>query len=124
MIEFALPWPPSLNSYYRSLRSGPLAGRVLISEDGRRYCKDARENIREQIGDQRITDGRLSVVIVAKPPDRRARDLDNLLKSLLDAIHHAGVIRDDSDIDSLHIIRGDVFPGGIVKITVGQVAPE
>ena len=34
-MTLELPWPPSINRYYRSLRKGALAGRVLISEEGR-----------------------------------------------------------------------------------------
>ncbi|NBW22487.1 MAG: RusA family crossover junction endodeoxyribonuclease, partial [Caulobacteraceae bacterium] len=40
--------------------------------------------------------GSVRVVIEAFPPDRRKRDLDNILKSLLDALTHAGVWEDDS----------------------------
>jgi crossover junction endodeoxyribonuclease RusA len=37
----------------------------------------------------------------AFPPDRRQRDLDNLQKPALDAMEHAGVYQDDSQIDLL-----------------------
>lgn len=39
------------------------------------------------------------------PPDRRKRDLDNLLKSLLDGLEGAGVFKDDAQIDDLQIVR-------------------
>ena len=34
----------------------------------------------------------------AYPPDKRRRDLDNIQKSLWDALQHGGAYRDDSQI--------------------------
>ncbi|NBW23084.1 MAG: RusA family crossover junction endodeoxyribonuclease, partial [Caulobacteraceae bacterium] len=50
----------------------------------------------------------------AFPPDKRKRDLDNVLKSLLDALTHANVWDDDSQIDDLRIYRNIV--AGMVKV--------
>ena len=43
------------------------------------------------------------------PPDRRRRDLDNLQKSLWDAIQYGGGYRDDSQIKDFecHMARAD-----------------
>lgn len=56
--------------------------------------------------------------IDAYPPDRRRRDLDNILKSLLDSITHAGVIEDDSLIDDLHIVRRELRKNGAIEIQI------
>ena len=61
-------------------------------------------------------DGRISVRVDAAPPDRRVRDLDNISKALLDALTHAGVWRDDSQIDDLRIVRCDPERGGCVVV--------
>lgn len=112
MIALCLPWPPSSNTYFRSLRAGPLAGRVIISEAGRDYRAAVVRSIQAQLGGV-MPDlaGRLAVRIVARPPDKRRRDLDNMLKAVLDAITHAGAWRDDSQIDDLHITRGAITAG-------------
>ena len=60
---------------------------------------------------------RLIVTIEAYPPDKRKRDLDNILKSLLDALQHAGMYPDDSQIDVLSIARKTTFKG-IVRVTI------
>jgi len=54
------------------------------------------------------------------PPDGRRRDLDNLQKALCDALQHAGVYADDSQIDRLDVQRGPVVPGGKVIVQVTE----
>jgi crossover junction endodeoxyribonuclease RusA len=52
-------------------------------------------------------------------PDRRRRDLDNVLKSTLDSLTHAGVWDDDSQIDQLSVERGFLDKGkGFIRITI------
>jgi crossover junction endodeoxyribonuclease RusA len=62
--------------------------------------------------------GRLRVQILVRPPDQRARDLDNVLKCLLDSLTRAGVWDDDSQVDSLLVVRGDQVDGGSVLVLV------
>jgi len=54
--------------------------------------------------------------------DRRRRDLDNPQKAVGDSLKHARVIRDDSQIDDWHIVRGAPVRGGacVVEITEGS----
>lgn len=123
-VVLSLPWAPSVNGYWRSIMSGPLAGRVLISERGRAYRKAVAQAVLEQRVPVRMLTGKLAVEIHALPPDRRARDLDNLLKGLLDSLHHAGVIRDDSEIDDLRIRRFAIRPGGELQIRITEIRGE
>lgn len=60
--------------------------------------------------------GRLAVSIRVYPPDKRRRDLDNLMKCLIDALQHAGMYQDDSQIDRLLVTREDL--GGYVEVAV------
>lgn len=115
-VVVQMPWPPSVNRYWRHIAKGPLAGRVLISREGREFRELVRAAVLEA-GRPRI-DGRLRVRVIAYPPDRRARDLDNLLKAPLDALQHAGVIADDSAIDALVIERAHVVPDGALTVRV------
>ena len=108
-----LPYPPSANHYWRHV--GP---KVLISKQGRDYRK-AVEAAAFPVGAPQSD--RLSVKVRLFPPDRRRRDLDNTLKPLLDACTHAGLWLDDSQIDELTIVRGEVVPEGKVLLTVREL---
>jgi crossover junction endodeoxyribonuclease RusA len=101
-----LPYPPSVNTYWRSLVIGG-AARVVISERGRLYREAVQRAAREQwTPDMHQPIGtRLFVSIEVYPPNRRAFDIDNLCKSLLDAMTHAGFWVDDGQIDSLWVRR-------------------
>jgi crossover junction endodeoxyribonuclease RusA len=57
----------------------------------------------------------------AFPPDRRRRDLDNLQKPVLDALEHAGIYEDDSQIDLLLTRRRDVVAGGRLDVQVDEL---
>lgn len=115
-IELTLPWPPSLNRYWRNV-----AGRTLISRDGRAYRSAVAWSV-PAIHKQRM-EGRLLVTIAASPPDRRKRDLDNMLKAVLDSLSHAGVYVDDSQIDYLSVERRAPKKGGEMRVCVQEQVP-
>lgn len=72
-------------------------------------------------GMNEVLNGRLAIEILAIPPDRRARDLDNILKSLLDSLVHAGVVQDDSQFDAIAIARRPPEKPGRVEIKIHQL---
>lgn len=112
MITFRLPWPPSVNAYWRHPTKGPLAGRHLISREGREY----RELVRAELHGMKPMTGLVRVSVDLYPPDARRRDIDNSMKALLDALGYAGVYADDSQITTLHIERRD--KGGYCVVTL------
>lgn len=122
-IAFRLPFPPSVNHYWRH---GDFQGHVTvyISTAGTKYRKAVGEEVLRQGVPRFQLTGKLEVKILAFMPDRRARDLDNLFKSLLDSLQHAGVIRDDSEIDYLLIERGPVLTGGCVQVEIAEIAGQ
>lgn len=92
---------------------------MLISKKGREYRK-AVEGLCLATKVRQMT-GRLSVHIKAYPPDRRKRDVDNLLKPVLDALTHGGCWEDDSQIDVLLIERCEVRRGGELLIEIEEM---
>lgn len=112
-----LPYPPSINHYWRNFR-----GRMVISREGRAYRKDVQALLAPAgAGGKPPGDTRLALAMDAFPPDRRRRDLDNIQKPLLDALEHAGMYEDDSQIDVLLTQRRDVTPGGQVIVRIAPL---
>ncbi len=116
--EFALPWPPSVNHVWRRVGS-----KTLLSAEGRKYREAVWKHcLVVRIAGKRL-EGRLSVKILVNPPDRRRRDIDNLAKVPLDALTHAAVWIDDSQIDELYIRRDEIKKGGFITIQITELQP-
>ena len=117
IFEITLPWPPTINTYWRHKVAGRLAT-VYITPEGKQYRKAVNDLVLEAAMIQQYLkqDGPLRVEIQAFPPDKRKRDLDNILKSLLDSLTHAGVWEDDSQIQDLRIYRSTI--AGMVKVRI------
>jgi crossover junction endodeoxyribonuclease RusA len=118
VIELELPFPPSINHYWRRV-----GARTLISRGGRAF----RQSVCSILAARRIQplEGPLELLIELYPPDRRRRDADNSLKSLLDALQHGGAYGDDSQIVHLDTWKREPIPGGmaVVRITRHGVEP-
>ena len=149
-----LPWPPSFNHYWRSTPVLPRAwagvigrlvgpikfakmkwmfagkgwfptAKVLISTRGREYRIDVLAAVLEKWGYLKPLECRLRATYTIYPPDRRTRDLSNLVKVPEDAMTHARVWKDDEQIDHLTVIRGPVEgkPGRLV-VTFEEIPQE
>jgi crossover junction endodeoxyribonuclease RusA len=87
-LEIRLPWPPSVNHYWRSRGS-----RRFIAPMAKAWLDEAILLLRAA----RVRfDGPVKVSMFLSPPDRRRRDGDNLEKAIMDSLVKAGVIEDDS----------------------------
>ena len=110
-MRLELPWPPSINRYYRHV-----GFRTLISREGRAF----RRNVCALLGGggprKPPAGGRVALCMDAFPPDGRRRDMDNIQKPVLDALQHAGIYRDDSQVDLLITRRRRFRTGGRVVI--------
>jgi len=110
-IQLELPMPPTVNHYWgvrgkhRFLGKRGKEFRVAVAE----ACLDA--------GVQPL-DGRLSVHVALFPANRIRFDIDNRIKSLLDALEHAGCFHDDEQIDELHVVRQGVKSGGSCTVLI------
>jgi crossover junction endodeoxyribonuclease RusA len=115
-FTLVLPYPPTVNTYWRHAR-----GRTYIAEEGRAYRNTVSWTIvARRRGFNPIADP-VVLEIELTPPDARVRDVDNVLKALLDAMKRGGAYLDDSQIWRLCISMG--APGeGSVRVTVTPCA--
>lgn len=92
MIELTLPWPPSVNSYWRSVPLGKFV-KVTISAKGREYAKEVARIVTESgMACQR---GAIAIKRTLYCPDWRERDEDNTAKAIYDSLTKAGAIQGD-----------------------------
>jgi crossover junction endodeoxyribonuclease RusA len=112
-----LPYPPSINRYYGVTRTG----RRYINKEGRVFRETVVEALRGIPETEKTLESKLQVWVEAFMPDRRIRDLDNIKKALLDSLTHAGVYKDDFQIDDLRVVRREVVKGGYVIVHVAEL---
>ena len=115
MIELTLPYPPSVNHYWRCNR-----GRFHISTEGLIFRDRVWAEFQAAKGRGSLP-GALQIAIDAYPPDKRRRDLDNLLKATLDALQHAGCYEDDNQLWSILIRRFPMVEGGKVLVRISEL---
>lgn len=124
ILRVSLPWPPSINRYW--LNGGRTKGAKHISPEGKLFRARAVMAVRQIIPSdwRHYTSGHeFSVRIDAHPPDRRTRDLDNILKAALDALTHAGVYDDDGLIFLLKAERFSVWSPGRIDVEIAAYEP-
>lgn len=121
-MKLTLPFPPSVNGYWRAPNKGASIGKHLVSERGRKYQAETYAMVIEQLRrkPKAITDN-VSVSVVLFPPTKARRDLDNYFKALFDALTKANVWADDSQIKKLNAEWGPVVKGGRVELVIGEV---
>lgn len=126
-----LPIPPPVGHYYQprrmKVKKGPKVGKVytgmMIGERGLAYRSDVEVAVRRGHRVPPELDGRLAIIVFVNPPDHKKRDLDNLWKSVLDALTKARVIKDDVLFDDIRMIRGNIKPGGRLLLSIYRFDP-
>jgi crossover junction endodeoxyribonuclease RusA len=116
LYEIELPWPPSINGYWRNFR-----GRQIISKRGREYRKLAIEIIKNAglFGEQ--INFSLSVSIDLHPPTLRKYDIDNFCKGVFDALTEAKFWVDDDQIALLKVAKMEKTKGGKVVLRIDRM---
>jgi len=112
MILLNLPYAPSVNTYWRRGKFS-----TYLSPKGREYKVAVAEYVAAN-NVPKLGDARLKMTLIIRPRSKRIFDIDNLAKSVLDSLCDAGVYDDDSQVDELHIIRGEAIKGGKIVVTI------
>lgn len=115
MLVLSLPFPPSMNTYWRTFR-----GMTVLSKQGREF-KAAVSDYVVEYRVPKLGDSKLRVSMVLFPRDKRKIDIDNRIKAVLDALQDAGVFNDDFQVDELSIVRGKTIKGGAIRVLIEQI---
>lgn len=117
-VHFTVPYPPQANHMYTVAR-----GRKIKSADYRTWSAAAELHIRAQRAGCVL--GPYVMDIIVPRPDRRGRDIDNLIKPISDAVAAAGVISNDNKAMSVRISWASVDPtkGEPVRVWITPYVP-
>jgi crossover junction endodeoxyribonuclease RusA len=113
-IKLTLPYPPTVNHYW-----GQVGSKKFLGKKG----KEFRESVFLCVysAQEGRLNARLHMEVYLYPPDNRKRDVDNVLKPLLDALEHAGTYENDSQIDKLCVTRMEVTKGGYCDVVITEL---
>lgn len=96
MITLHLSYPPSANRIWRKSK-----GRIYRAPNYVNWLEREGWNILQQR--QGEIDGPYLLQMSVVRPDKRKRDLDNLIKPVSDLLKSVGVIADDSDAQRIEL---------------------
>ena len=114
-MRIDLPLPPSVNHYW-----GQSGVCKYLSKDAR----DFRLLVQLACKFQHVPnygDARLSIIVIIHAKNYNRQDLDNRIKPLFDALTHAGVYDDDSQIDCFMVKRGEVMRDGKCVVYINKM---
>lgn len=95
LIIVTLPYPPSANRMWRHVGK-----KVLRSAEYERWRKECQTIIRAETRGQCVA-GPYAMTLQVGRPDRRRRDIDNLLKPVSDVMVLAGAVEDDCNCQQI-----------------------
>lgn len=114
--KLVLPMPISNNI----LHTPTPDGRIVLSKEAREYYEDM-SYIVDRLAIEKFT-GRLKITLNVYEPDKRRRDINNLTKSLFDALERCRVYDNDHQIDETHIFRRECKEGGEIHVEIVEIA--
>jgi crossover junction endodeoxyribonuclease RusA len=117
--HLTLSWPPSVNNYFATV-----GRRRIVSAQGKAYREEVFWIVRQQRLNGRFAGARVGISINAyEPKVKRRRDLDNILKAVLDGLTKAGLWDDDVQVDYLRVARCPADGHGRLEISVWRADP-
>jgi crossover junction endodeoxyribonuclease RusA len=110
-----LPYPPSINHYWLRTARG-----MRLSDKARAYRQECLGLIKAYEGERPDPKALVKVWLRVCPPDKRKRDLDNIIKPVLDVMQHAGLVEDDSQVVHLAVSKMFVSTGGKIDLEIEE----
>jgi crossover junction endodeoxyribonuclease RusA len=121
-MELKLPWPPSVNELYGKRVGRNKSGKPTVFVYTKKPGTEFRDAVRAIAYGCAMVRDQCSLTLLLCPPDRRARDIDNILKATLDALQHARVIENDVLVRYLVVEWGPKQDGGAVFVKIEPMA--
>lgn len=116
-VTFNLPFPPSVNSMWRSKGSN-----WYSTPKYKAWQKEAFAEIKYQKVPK--VKPPYSITIAAGRPDKRKRDIGNLEKGVSDILQTAGIITNDCDTEHLEIYWDCTIDAGRINVTISTIGKE
>jgi len=120
LLNTELPYPPSVNHYWKTGRIFK-NGRSIVTRFKSPKANKFISDVKAIIGTVTTSSYRLGIEILVYPPDDRCRDIDNILKGVLDSLVSCGLMLDDEQIDDLRVIRCDKVKGGKINVRLWEL---
>lgn len=92
--------PPTVNHMYRN--SGHIRYKTA---SGRKYQERVSKSLKEVWGDKPAYSFGVELRITFETSDHRRWDIDNRVKALQDCLSLAGILKDDKQVEILHVER-------------------
>ena len=115
MIELTLPYPPSVNKIWRVGKAKVYLNPIAKAYRDQVFWKSLAI-IDKFIVPVFIKNTKVRLEIKMYPPDHKRRDVDNICKSILDALQYTRIIDDDSQIYQLYVEKLEVRKGGEIEV--------
>lgn len=117
-MKINLTFPTVTGNHYKSLNFA--RKRVFVTKSGQRYRLAIKADLMKADAIKRY-DVPLSVKMKIVPPDRRRRDIDNICKTLFDALTLAGLWTDDKLIKKLTVEVVEPTKPGYIEMEIDDV---
>jgi crossover junction endodeoxyribonuclease RusA len=112
--SISVPYPPSTNRLWSYSSRG-----VYRTKSYTDWLDLALHSIEWK---RELIEKRCAVAIRANPGDRRKRDIDNIVKPLLDLLEHAKIIKNDNLFVELEVKWDETLPPKLAQILITGIA--
>jgi crossover junction endodeoxyribonuclease RusA len=121
-LLLAIPYPPTSNHNTMPGKGKKRKVRRILSPKYRAWRDTAEDEI-NRLSDGLAVHGPYNIQYVVERPDNRRRDVENIPKSISDALQAAGVIEDDADCQRSVVQWANAAPhkGARVWVTIEAV---
>ena len=126
-MNFIFPYPKNISVNHMYVRN--IHG-VFLHPKVHEYRRMIREQVKIidcnasnfELGKRSLFGSRMVAVhMIMRPPDKRKRDIDGVLKVILDAMEQAGVYDDDCQIERLVVRKEGMKEGGEIEIEISDI---